>query len=122
MIASEQDLITKDRCDKNIKEMHKKLEPIPLILERLKNIGEHFDEKGIIGKIEKHVEKTNGRVRSLEIWKAMLIGGWAVTTILFPVLFVYFMSSFRHELKNIVNTEINTAIDEYDNKIFDKTN
>ena len=46
-----------------------------------------------------HVEKTNGRVKALEIWKAYLIGGWVVLSSLFtlvvlPLVFYYIKSKY----------------------------
>lgn len=47
--------------------------------EELKAIKEHFDRRfdaqdARLGRIEKHAEKTNGRVGALELWRARMEG------------------------------------------------
>ena len=60
------------------------------------------------------VTTTNGRVKKLEIWKAYLIGAWAVVSLGFPVLFVYFINDLKHD----INSAIDQAIAEYDRETF----
>ena len=81
----------------------------------LRILSSHFEEKGIIPRIESHVKDTNGRVKKLELWKAGLIGGFVVISIGFPVLFTYFMSSVKSDLKG----EITFQINENNNKFFE---
>lgn len=39
-----------------------------------------------LGRIEAKVDKTNGRVTSLELWKAKMIGAWVVVSFAGPVI------------------------------------
>ena len=112
-IASEEDLVKKIECDKNIKSMLKELKPIPLILERVENLIKTTN------KIEEHVEKTNGRVRKLETWRSFLLGGWAVISLLFPIMFFYLMSNLKYEVKEIISNQVSTAIDNNNDKYFE---
>lgn len=48
----------------------------------------------------------NGRVKKLELWKAALLGGFAVVSIGFPTLFVYFMNDLKHNLSDQISMAI----------------
>jgi len=120
-IVSPYDLVSKEHCETNTNKMLEKMGQLPVILEKLENINKHFSKEGMVSKIESHVEKTNGRVRKLEVWRAGLLGAWAVVTVLFPIMFVYFMNNFRYEVKEIVENHVSTAITEYDESIFEQT-
>lgn len=80
-------------------------------------IGEKFknNDDGH-SRIETQVTTTNGRVKMLEFWRIMLIGAWAVTTILFPILFFFYSKSLQLETEK----QISTAIDNNNNKYFEK--
>lgn len=81
-----------------------------------KLINEKFEANGKEhGSLDKRVATTNGRVKRLEIWRAMLIGAWAVITVMFPVLFVYFLNTFKTD----VNNQITHAIDVNNNRFFE---
>ena len=79
-------------------------------------IGEKFNnnDEGH-ARIENQVITTNGRVKLLEFWRIMLIGAWAVTTILFPVLFFYYSKSVQYETKE----QILISIEENNKKILE---
>ncbi len=65
-----------------------KLSTGELILDTIKEFKKENREAHIT--LTKHVEKTNGRVKSLEVWRGFLAGGMAVLSILIPVLFKIF--------------------------------
>lgn len=119
-IVSPYDLVSKEHCETNTNKMLEKMGQLPVILEKIENINKHFDKEGMVSKIESHVEKTNGRVRKLETWRSFLLGGWAVISILFPILFVFFMSNFRYEVREIISNQVTTAINDYDESIFEE--
>lgn len=58
-----------------------------IIDERFGAIGESLN------RIETQTTKTNGRVRSLEVWKGVITGALSIITILIlPIFFVIFKS------------------------------
>ena len=78
-------------------------------------IGARFkNNKAEHKELNMKVTATNGRVKRLEIWKAYLIGAWAVVSIGFPILFIYFIN----DLKDDIKAGIDLAIIEYDKENF----
>lgn len=59
--------------------------------------------------------KTNGSVKDLKAWRLGLVMSWTVVTILFPILFYYFMQA--QELKT--DQKIQAMINENNNKFFE---
>lgn len=81
-------------------------------IETLINTKFEFTNKEI-GEVKKHVKITNGRVTKLELWKAGLIASWTIVTILFPILFVYFMNNLKYEINDKIVTEIELNNNKY---------
>ena len=72
-----------------------------VIAERLKNLitslNEHREEnRETNSRIEQQVMKTNGRVKSLEKWKAAVLGMVAMISFFSPVLFFLYKDSQDH--------------------------
>ena len=55
-----------------------------LILQAIKDLKQ--ENKEAHGKLEAHAEKTNGRVKSLEVWRGFIVGGLTIIGIMIPVL------------------------------------
>lgn len=66
-------------------------------------------------RIEEKVDKTNGRVKRLELWRMVLIGAWAAITFMLPLLTYLFISSVSN-FKTDIKQEINMAIQDNNNK------
>ena len=71
-------------------------------------IAEKFEtNKQEHDKIDVKVTATNGRVKKLEIWRAGLLGAWAVITIIFPFMFIYFVNDIKRDIDNQITNAIN---------------
>jgi hypothetical protein len=91
----------------------------------LEILYDNLSEKGVIQhkevmkeltEISNHVQKTNGRVKKLEIWRAGIAGGMAV------ILCVggYFILTIKENLKNEVSKQVIADIeDKYEVEIKD---
>jgi hypothetical protein len=82
----------------------------------IKVLGSHFEDSGIVPRIEEKVTQINGRVKSLEIWKACILGGMSVILFLFPVvsaIFVYFIKDLREDMENRITSQIETNNNKY---------
>jgi len=79
--------------------------------ERILNISE------AVIRIEGHVEKTNGRVTLLEKksikWQAYVTVGWAVGSLLIPIIFILYVSDFKHDMKDLIKEEVTGEISNY---------
>lgn len=78
---------------------------------------------GDILEIKEQVKSTNGRVKSLELWKQFLLGAWAVISIATPLLWYYVNKSitdFKSTFDRNVITIVNQAIEANNNKYFEK--
>lgn len=73
------------------------------------------DTSVTLERIEEKVDKTNGRVKRLELWRMVLIGAWAAITFMLPLL-TYFVINEIDGYKNDVTQQINTAIQLNNNK------
>jgi len=79
-------------------------------------IGEKFDRNKSDHKtLFDNQTKTNGSVKDLKAWKLALIFGWSVVSVMFPVLFYYFMANHNKD----VELKIMTAINNNNNKFFE---
>lgn len=68
--------------------------------------------------LDKNQKYTNGQVRSLQLWRAYLVGAWAVLTIITPIAWFLLMRSIT-EFNDKIDTKINQAIIENNKRIFD---
>lgn len=75
--------------------------------------------KATVDDIKTQVVQTNGRVKSLELWKAFLLGAWAVITLLVPILF-FQLSRQIDDFSDKIKDQITTAIDANNDKFFEK--
>ena len=87
-----------------------------VIIERIEGlklwIGEKFDENKKEHKsLQDRVDSTNGRVKKLEIWRAYLIGAWAVVSIVLgissTILIRYYINN------NNVESQIENVMSQY---------
>lgn len=87
-------------------------------------IGIILDEfRGYLIEIKEHVSETNGRVKSLEMWKQFLFGAWAVLSIATPIVW-YLVISYANNLIESYDQKIGfliqKAIEENNDKYFEK--
>ncbi len=78
---------------------------------------------GDILEIKEQVKTTNGRVKSLELWKQFLLGAWAVVSIATPLLWYYVNRSiddFKASFDRNVSSIVQDAINKNNDKFFDK--
>lgn len=81
---------------------------------------------GIDKKLEKiliQTTSTNGRVKSLEMWRMFLLGAWAVITILIPVLYMQVSARIDEKFKSYtssINRSITDAIEANNERFFEK--
>jgi hypothetical protein len=47
-----------------------------------------------IKEVKDRVDKTNGRVKKLELWKATLLGAWIIITMLIVPIFITYAKDF----------------------------
>ncbi len=73
------------------KELHTELCGLKdLMDERLRSVAE------TLMRIETQTTKTNGRVRSLEVWKGFMIGGMSILSILvIPIVLIAIQQFFK---------------------------
>jgi hypothetical protein len=71
------------------------------------------DMKLTLYEIKTQCVSTNGRVKSLELWKSFLLGAWAITVLSLPfilTMFWYLMSNqieaFHHEITYEIQSKI----------------
>lgn len=69
--------------------------------------------------IKKQVTSTNGRVKSLELWRMFLIGAWAVITLITPIGWLLMANSID-EFKSSIDQRITDAIQNNNNKYFEE--
>ena len=62
-------------------------------------------------------DTTNGRIKALELWKALLIGAWTIVTLFIPV-FVYLIFHEFDSLSFRIDTKIRNAIEENNSVYF----
>lgn len=85
---------------------------------KIDTIGAHFDERGIITRIEKHVKYTNGCVAENTKWRNYLFTAVVIFGFLFPVMtgaFAYFMSDLHGDLQD----EMTIMIEANNHKFFE---
>ncbi len=61
-------------------------------------------------------DKTNGRVKTLELWKARLIGAWAVFSILLVGLIIPLVYNYL-QTKQQVKAQVDQALSQYFEKV-----
>lgn len=74
-------------------------------------------------KMDVKQDKTNGRVKNLELWKMFLMGAWAVLSMATPIAWYFILGALDNFSKSMdarIETIVSRAIDEYDDKIFIK--
>lgn len=67
-----------------------------------KSVVQHKEVMKELSEISAHVQKTNGRVKKLEIWRAGIAGGLAVIM----VVGGYFIVTIRENLKDEVSKQV----------------
>lgn len=70
-------------------------------------------------RIETQVNRTNGRVKSLELWRMLLTGGYVVFMLLMGV-FAFLLTKAIDNYDKQVDIKINTALQQYEDKNFVK--
>jgi len=73
--------------------------------------------------IKEQVKYTNGQVKSLQLWKQFLLGGWSVLTIITPILWYYIHISIEEFKKNFderVTAIVKEEITQNNAKYFEK--
>lgn len=87
-------------------------------------IGIILDEFRVyLVEIKDRVGETNGRVKSLELWKQFLLGGWAVIVVVVPLAWYLIDSSindFKSSLEDQISIVVDNAIEANNDKYFEK--
>jgi len=73
-----------------------------------RELGRHKEVMTELESISTHVQKTNGRVKKLEIWRAGIAGGMAVIL----VVGGYFVLTIKENLKNEVSKQVIADIED----------
>ncbi len=79
----------------------------------------HIENLERLTEIKEKVTQTNGRVKSLELWRSFLLGAWAVLSIATPIVW-YFIAKTIDNLGTNLNTTIDTKITQAINANNDK--
>lgn len=91
---------------------------LKIVLDSLKD---HINEKigdvqGDLSEINDRVKTTNGRVKTLELWKSFLLGAWAVTTAFVIPLIIYVWIQ-NVSVKDAVAASVQDALAQYEIKV-----
>jgi len=78
---------------------------------------EFIQEK--VENIEQQAIRTNGRIKSLEMWRMFLLGAWAVITILVPVLYMQ-VTARVDAFTTSIDYKITSAIQQNNDKYFER--
>lgn len=73
--------------------------------------------------IKEQVRSTNGRVKSLEMWKQFLLGAWAVISIASPIVWYLVYDSikeFKDSAREEISSVVEDAIEKNNDKYFEK--
>lgn len=82
-----------------------------VLLERMENLLEKITEQHVENKeahqaLATRLDYTNGKVRSLQIWKGTILGGMAVISLIFG----YFMQDYIESRKSLIQQEKSDAL------------
>lgn len=100
-----------------------------ILLEDIKNQMSEMKQENITShaNIDQRLQYTNGRLKKLELWKAFLVGAWAVLSMATPVawyLILNTMSGYSDKIdlriEKKIKESIGEAIEANNRKYFEK--